>query len=289
MFLTLVLFAADFTTIQPPCETASLIQSGFAFTEGPAWSPEGELFFSDIPRNQILRMDKSGRITVFRSNSGGANGLAFDHQGRLIACEGRARRVTRTEKDGSITVLAAEWKGKRLNSPNDLALDSSGRIYFTDPRYGSRHDMEMDVEAVWRIDPDGTLTRLITDLKKPNGIAVSPDSRTLYVADNGADCVVAYPLKRNGSIGKGRVLCRLTGGPDGMAVDAAGRLYVTGPAGIWVFSPRGALLGIIEIPRLPANVCFGGPELKTIFVTARTDLYRVKLAQKGLPLPPSIR
>jgi len=282
MLLFLFICAADFTTIQPAGEAAVLVADGFAFTEGPAWSPEGELFFSDIPRNRIMRLTAEGKVTVYRENSGAANGLAFDRKGRLLACEGGARRLTRTEKDGSVTVLASMYKGKRLNSPNDLVLDRAGRIYFTDPRYGRRDDMEMKIEGVYRIDPDASITRIIDDLKKPNGIAISPDGKTLYVADNGADLVQAYPLREDGSIGPGRVLARLTGGPDGMTVDRTGRLYVTGPAGVWVFEPRrGRLLGIIETPQHPANCCFGGRDRKTLFVTARKALYKVKLAAEG--------
>lgn len=259
------------------------VSTGHRFTEGPAWDyrTPGALYFSDIPRTQILKVDADGKVTVYRDSSGGSNGLMFDAKGRLVACEGKARRMSRTEADGKIHVLADAYQGKKLNSPNDLAIGVDGSVYFTDPRYGRRDDLEQAKERVYRIAPDGTVTAVATDTVKCNGIAIAPDARTLYVADNGAKNVRAYPLKADGTLGGGQVIAKLTGGPDGMCVDAVGRLYVTGPGGIWVFTPAGRKLGIIPTPEHPANCCFGGADLQTLYITARKSLYKVRLKTKG--------
>jgi gluconolactonase len=294
-----------------------------AFTEGPVYSGDGSIYFSDIANNRIMRFlpgAKAGASgstpEVFRYPSGRANGLAFDLEGRLLACEGGEeggnRRVTRTEKDGRITVLADHYQGKRLNSPNDLDIDAQGRIYFTDPRYGDRADMELDKECVYRIDPDGTLTRIIEDMERPNGIAVSADQKTLYVIDNnnsrpgGSRKVYAYELRTDGSTGSRRVVHDFaTGrGGDGMCLDTGGNLYIAAglnapappaedgsvKAGVYIFSTAGKQLGFIPVPEdVVTNVAFGDPDLKTLYITAGKTLFRIRLNVRGFVLWPAAK
>jgi len=264
------------------------------FTEGPAYGPDGCVYFSDIG-NRIMKYDPAtGKTEEYRNPSGRANGLDFDPDGRLVAAEGAnkggARRVTRTEKDGKITVLADAWKGKKLNSPNDLTIDAKGRVYFTDPRYVGDEPREIDTESVYRIDPDGTLTQLITDVEKPNGILLSPDMKTLYVADSnpkGKQQLLAFPLKDDGSVGEKKVLYDFgkDRGIDGMVVDAKGNIYGAAgegkKGGVYVFSPEGKQLGFIPAPETPTNCVFGGKDRKTLYVTAGKSLYRITLNAEG--------
>jgi gluconolactonase len=300
--------------IVPPGSKVELVARAQAaletpFTEGPVYS-KGHLYFTDTSNSRILRahVDRHARLPlpleIFREPSGRANGLEFDADGRLLACEGGARRVTRTESNGAVTVLAERYEGKRLNSPNDLAVDARGRIYFTDPRYGKRDGLELDKESVYRIDPDLKIARIIADVERPNGIAVSPDQQTLYLVDNnpsrgGARKVYAYNLRADGSIGARRVLHDFgTGrGGDGMCLDSDGNAYVTAglnggfsqeqdssvKAGVYIFSPEGKSLGFIPVPEDSVTNCtFGGPELKTLFITAGTGLWRIGLNAKGM-------
>ncbi|GBD37025.1 Gluconolactonase [bacterium HR36] len=265
------------------------------FTEGPAYGPDHCVYFSDIG-NRILKYDpKTGKTTVFREPSGRANGLCFDRQGRLVACEGANggnRRVTITDKDGTVRVLADKWQGKRFNSPNDLDIDSQGRIYFSDPRYVGDEPREIDKEAVYRIDPDGKVTQLITDVQKPNGVAISPDGKTLYVADNnsaagGARLLLAYPLHADGSVGPRRVLYDFKNerGIDGMCLDEQGNILAAAgagdKAGIYVFSPQGKILTFLRTPETPTNCTFGGPDRKTLYITAGKSLYRIRTSVRG--------
>jgi len=256
------------------------VAGGFKFTEGPAWDYKSLLVFSDIPNKHIVQV-KDGQASVYRDQSGESNGLMFDAKGQLVACEGGARRISRQTAPGKWETLADSYDGKKLNSPNDLAIDSAGQVYFTDPRYGKGSGpVEQDKEAVYRIDADGKVARIIDDCKKPNGIAVSPDGKTLYVVDNGAGVTRAYPLAADGSVGAGKTLCPSRGG-DGMAVDSAGNLYITTDKGILVADPAGKELGVIPVPEVPANCCFGGPKVSTLYITARTGLYKIDLAARG--------
>jgi gluconolactonase len=276
------------------------------FSEGPAWHPAGHLLFEDTPRNRTLKLDGGDKVTVFREPSGQANGQAFDPQGRLVTCEGNGpsgtgRRVSRQEKDGTWVTLADKYKGKRLNSPNDLAIDGKGRIYFTDPRYTNRTDLEQDKEAVYRIDPDGKLTRVIDSLTRPNGILVSADGKTLYVADNASPGGVvqlwAFDLDAKGDASKGRAIYDFqTGrGIDGMALDTDGRIWATAgtkeKAGIYVFEPdakraKARLAKMIATPEDPTNVTFGGKDRDLLYITTTASLFRLKTAVKGQASPP---
>ena len=260
----------------------------FRFTEGPVWNRSGFLLFSDIPANTIYKWHPSGTITTFRTPSGNSNGLTYDRQRRLIACEHSNRRVTRTEKDGTITVLADRYNGKRLNSPNDIVVKSDGSIYFTDPPYGISPDQqEQEVNGVYRLSPKGELTLLASDFDRPNGLAFSPDEKRLYIADSSSRSHIrVFDVKPDGTLENGRVFATLKTGeegvPDGMKVDTKGNLYSTGPAGVWIFSPDGTHLGTIRFPEVPANCAFGGRDGRWLFVTARTGLYRIRLKVPGI-------
>jgi gluconolactonase len=256
------------------------LAGGFQFTEGPAWSlKDNALYFSDIPPAHIVRY-ADGKTTVANADSGQSNGLMFDKQGRLIACEHRGRRLSRAVLGQPAEEIVGKYQGKRLNSPNDLWIDAEGGIYFTDPRYGPRDDLELDKEAVYYVTAEGRITRIIDDLVRPNGIALSPDGKLLYVVDNGADTLHRYPVTGPGKIGKGQRIAYVTG-PDGMTVDEQGRLYVAGLGGVWVLDANGKWIGLIETPEQPANCTFGGPGWHTLFITARTSLYGVETLTRG--------
>jgi gluconolactonase len=280
--------------IIPPGAKLEKVWGDGEFTEGPAYGPGGCVYFSDIG-SRIMKYDPAtGKTVEYRNPSGRANGLDFDSDGRLVAAEGAntggARRVTRTEKDGAVTVLADSWKGKKLNSPNDLTIDTKGRVYFTDPRYVGDEPRELDAESVYRIDPDGTVTRIITDVEKPNGIILAPDMKTLYVADSnpkGKQLLLAFPLKEDGSVGDKKVLYDFgkDRGIDGMVVDAKGNIYGAAgegeKGGVYVFSPEGKRLAFIPTPETPTNCVFGGKDRKTLYVTAGKSLYRIPLNAEG--------
>lgn len=265
-----------------------------AFTEGPAHGPDGCIYFSDIG-NRILRFDPATRKTTeHRNPSGRANGLYFDPEGRLVACEGANtggnRRVTSTDKDGKVRVLADRWKGKRFNSPNDLTIDLKGRVYFSDPRYGGNESREIDTESVYRIDADGTVTQIITDVEKPNGIILAPDMKTLYLADSnprGKRQLLSFPLKEDGSVGVKKVLHDFGNdrGIDGMTIDVRGNLWATAgrgkTAGVYAFTPEGKKTGFIPTPEDPTNCVFGGKERKTLYITAGKSLYRIDVKAEG--------
>jgi gluconolactonase len=281
------------------------VAGGLGFGEGPAWHPDGYLLFEDVANNRTLKLDASDRVSVFREATGGANGLAFDRHQRLLVCEGNGsgggRRLVRIEKDGPPSVLADRYQGKRLNSPNDLAVDRRGRIYFTDPRYSKRENLELDREAVYRVDPEGTLTRVVDSLTRPNGIQVSGDGRTLYVAENaspgGAVQLWAFDLDGRGEARNGRILYDFGGGRgiDGMTLDTAGRLWATAgtkeKAGIYVFVPdakrrTAKLVTLIRTAEDPTNCTFGGPGREVLYVTTTSSLYRIRTAVRGQKSPP---
>ncbi|MCA9212346.1 MAG: SMP-30/gluconolactonase/LRE family protein [Planctomycetales bacterium] len=262
------------------------IEGKVAFTEGPAWHAESEsVFFTDIENNRIMRRMKDGSLQVYRQPSGKANGLVFDQQGRLYACEGGDKRVTRTELDGTITVLTDRFEGHRYNSPNDLALAPDGSIYFTDPRYGSRDDMELEVEGVYYVSRRGKITRVIDDMVRPNGIALSLDRKTLYAVDNGAQTIKQYGVNDDGSLANGSLFFDMGkecgGGGDGMTIDSRGNIYCAGAGAVWAWNPNGELLAKITPPEGPANCVFGGADNRTLFITARTGFYSVTMNVAG--------
>jgi len=275
------------------------LAGGMKFTEGPVWLPkEKKLVFSDIPNNRLMQWSEADGLSVFRADSHQANGNILDLQGRLISCQHAARSVVRTEKDGSITVLADRWNGKRFNSPNDVAVRSDGTLWFTDPPWGLRgRKREVPGHWVYRLDPDsGEVRPVIQDLAMPNGIVFSPDERRLYVADTGGHRlnldpalrelpgrVHCYAMDARGRLG--RKLFHIEGGSDGMAVDVKGNLYTTHGGSVQVFDADGGKLGEIRTPEAPANCAFGGEDYRTLFITARSSLYRVRLRHRGA-IPP---
>ncbi len=270
---------------------AERLATGFGFTEGPLWHPDGFYYFVDIRRNTLHRLIPGKEPEVVRADTGEGNGTTFDLQGRLILCEGGHRRLTRTSTDGRVEVLVDRFEGKRLNRPNDVVCKSDGSIYFTDP--GLRvplAERELASAGVYRLRPDGSLT-LVADCEYPNGLAFSPDERVLYVANTRwAQYIHALELDDTGSLVRRRIFADMSsdetdGVPDGMKVDVEGRVYCTGPGGTWVFAPDGARLGIIRTPEVPANLAFGGPDLRTLFFTARTSIYTLRVKTPGRPHP----
>jgi sugar lactone lactonase YvrE len=261
------------------------LATGFKFTEGPAQGPDGKIYFTDIPNNRIHTYSESdGTVGVYRENSGAANGLMFDAQGRLYACEGGNRRFTRTDLQGNIQVLAEAFEGKKLNSPNDLDLLPDGGAYFTDPRYGPRDNMEMKEEAVYFLSAQGKLSRPVANLERPNGLILSNERDTLYVADNGSRLIWAYRVGRDGGLHGGHVFAPMDtskGGGDGMTLDERGNVYCAGAGAIWVWNRAGSLLARIPVPEGPANCTLAGPDRKSLYITARTSLYRLRMAVAG--------
>lgn len=278
-----------FSRIVPDDARIEKLAGGFRFTEGPVWDRTGNrLLFSDIPANQIKQWTPDGKVTTFREPSGNSNGLTFDRQGRLIACEHGNRRVSRTEKNGKVVTLAERYGEKRLNSPNDVVVKSDGSIYFTDPPYGIRPEQqELSFQGVYRLVPGGKLTLLAQDFDRPNGLAFSPDEKVLYIADSSRRMHVrAFDVRADGTLANGRVFAELRsneeGAPDGMKVDREGNVYCTGPGGVWVFAPNGNHLGTIKPPEVPANCAWGDADGRTLYMTARTGLYRIRLKIPGL-------
>ncbi len=268
------------------------VAEGFQFTEGPALGPDGRIWFNDIPNERSHVFDPaSGATSLHREQTNRANGLMFTPAGALLACEGGGRRLTRQEGSGEVTVLADSFDDKPFNAPNDLDIDGKGGIYFTDPGYGRKpEEMPLGVEAVYYATPDKDRTkpakvvRVIDDLVRPNGVLVSNDKSVLYVIDNAANSLWAYDIQDDGSVKNGRKLCHFDPseerGGDGLTSDEFGNLYVAAN-GIYVISPEGKQLGVIEIPERPANCVFGARGSRTLYVTARTSLYAVKLNVDG--------
>ncbi len=261
------------------------LADGFRFTEGPVWHREGYLLFSDIPAHHIVKWVRREGTSVWRENSGNSNGLTFDLQGRLIACEHGNRRVSRTEKDGKITVIADRYQGKRLNSPNDCVVRSDGMIFFTDPPYGVRtEEKELSFHGVYRIMPGKDLILLSDDFDRPNGLAFSPDEKILYIADSSQrNHIRSFKVDEDGSLKEGKVFVEI-GTPDGIKVDSEGNLYTTSREGVVVFNPAGKRIAVIEVPEQPANCAFGGRNNKVLFITARTGVYAVRVNIPGAPV-----
>lgn len=304
-------FDPRFERLVPKDSKLEKLAQGFVWSEGPVWvRPEGYLLFSDIPRNRIMKW-QDDKLSVFLEPSGyfemkprggepGSNALITDKQGRIVMCQHGARRIARLEKDGKQTVLADRYEGKRFNSPNDLVYKSNGDLYFTDPPYGLVGNWddparELDFCGVFRLSADGKVDLMTKELARPNGLAFSPDEKTLYVANSDPNHPIwmAYPVNDDGTLGKGRVFFDTTpwvkqnqpGLPDGMKIDREGNLFATGPGGLHVFSPDGTHLGVIDTGERTSN-CNWGDDGSTIYVTVHMYLARLKTATKGNPVGP---
>ncbi len=296
--------------IVEPDQEAQQLATDFVFTEGPLWHPDGYWLFVDLRREPpvIHRMSPAGGTPeIIREPSGGTNGMTLDLQGRLLMCEGDNRRIARMESDGTINVVADRWDGKRFHRPNDIVCRSDGSIYFTNPS-GRVPEEEQEIEwpgTIHRIAPDGTVELSAHDIDFPNGIAFSPDESVLYVSNTRRlgerpdqywdgevkpnQFIQAYDVAADGSLSNSRKFGDMSsaedGVPDGMKVDAEGRVYCTGSGGVWVFSPAGEHLGIIRVPEIPANCAFGGPDFRTMLFTARTSVYSLRMTTPGNALP----
>ncbi|HEY1379122.1 MAG TPA: SMP-30/gluconolactonase/LRE family protein [Gemmataceae bacterium] len=292
----------------PPGAKLERLAEGFDWAEGPVWVPAGRyVLFNDIPKNTTFRWKQGRGVDVYLKPSGysgmapftgrepGANGMALDKDGRLLLCQHGDRRVVRQEKDGKLTVLADRYQGKRFNSPNDLCVRSNGDIYFTDPPYGLPKQMddpakELDFQGVYRVSAQGGVTLLTKEMSRPNGIALSPDEKTLYVnnSDGAKPVVMAFELKPDGTLGAGRVFFDAAplnkagkrGAPDGLKVDRQGNIFTTGPAGVLVLTPDGTHLGTVETGEPTAN-CNWGDDGSTLYITANKYLCRIRTVTKG--------
>ncbi len=257
------------------------VAGGYQFVEGPAWSHAGYLLFSDIPARKILRYTPGKGVDVFVEDSNGANGNAFDAKGRLYSCEGSGRRVVRRDKSGKVEVLADKFEGKPFNQPNDVVVRKDGHIYFSDPAWGSAYQTRQLDWGVYHITPKGELEVIARPKGRPNGLAFSPDGKILYVDNSDEKNVRAYDVDREGKTSNERVVVSgIEGVPDGMRVDVRGNLYVTANA-VEIYSAEGKHLGSVKLPEVPANCAFGDTDLQTLYVTARTSLYKIRMPVKG--------
>jgi sugar lactone lactonase YvrE len=277
-------FSPALRNVVPGALAAEQIATGFGFTEGPVWMPGGFLVFSDIPGDTIFRWDAASGHQIYRRPSANANGNAVDAAGRLLTCEHSGRRVAREERDGALVTLASHYEGRRLNSPNDVIVHSSGAVYFTDPPFGlpsGGEGAELGFAGVYRLAPDSALALISDALEGPNGLAFSPDERTLYVNDSRRHELYAFDVQPDGSAQNGRVIATTDrsagpGNPDGMKLDAAGALFMTGPGGVWVLAPDGERLGLLRFPERTANLAWGAAPGE-LYVTATTSVYRLTL------------
>ena len=276
--IAVAVFAQDFSEI-----TFDNLAKGLGYAEGPAWSREGFLVFSDTANDKLWKWVPGNVVAVLRENANGPAGNAFDAEGRLYTCETRARRITRTDKKGAVEVIAETWEGKRLNAPNDVVVSRTGHIYFTDPAFGDQTDRrELDFHGVYHIPPKNAPMKLIAKLPgRPNGIALAPTGRTLYVVSSDERNVRAFDLDKNGEASNERVvIAKIQGVPGGIRTDEKGNLYIAGKA-IYVYSPEGKTLHTIELRRPAANCGFGEIDGKTLFITAGPEVYRARLPLKG--------
>lgn len=271
-----------------PVGEVELVKDNFQFLEGPAAAPGGKLYFTDIPSATIYVLGPAGTIEVFLKPSGRANGLMYAGQGKLYACQMEGRLVSIDLKTKEIDVLADKHDGKRFNACNDLVIDKQGGVYFTDPRFSAPDPWPQGTEAIYYRAPDGKVTRLADDMAAPNGIILSPDQRTLYVIPSMQRQMFAFAVTEPGKLGEREIFCELkqpensnSSGGDGLTVDSAGNVYITSALGVQVYSPDGKLLGIIACPEQPANVSFGGPQNRTLYMTARKGLYRCEMEIAG--------
>ena len=271
------------------------VAGGCKFTEGPAVSPGGELFFSDIENNRIMKVAGSGKVQEFRRPSGRANGIVFDSRGRLVMCQGGGpgggRRVARLEKDGRETVLAETYGGKKFIAPNDLCIDGLGRIFFTDPYYGPPAVKSQPSSGVYLIRAEGKVQLLLKDLLKPNGIALSPDGRHLYISDRGTQKLHRYRVEEDGSLAGRKIIYDFSPdrGIDGMCLDTKGNIYGAAgkgkTTGLFVISPGGQLLLHRPMPEFSTNVSFGGKDGRDLYLTASSSVYKMRSTEEGLAWP----
>jgi gluconolactonase len=282
-----VRMTSEFHKIVPANAELKKLGGGLGFVEGPTWFARdgGYLIFSDIPGEKLMKWSAKDGLTTYRVNTHGANGNCVDRDGRLITCEHLSRRVTRTEKDGTIETLVERYEGGRFNSPNDVVVKSDRTVWFSDPDYGlGNAPREVPGMYVYRLWPKtGKIMPVVKDCDHPNGLCFSPDEKRLYVADSGKPHqVMVYDVKKDGTLSNGRVFCVIDKGvPDGMRCDATGRLFSSAGDGVQIFDENGQLIGKILVPETPANLCFGGKDRKTLFITARTSLYCIELNVQG--------
>ncbi len=286
-------FEPLFENLQP-----RTVATGFVFTEGPLWDPSGTLYVSDVDARIHYKVNpETGEKTVIRENSGGANGAVFDQQGRVMICEQDARRVCRYEPDGSLTLLVDRFEGKRLNRSNDIVRGPGNSFYFTDPDKKAlpEEEKELGYAAIWRLNEDGSLHLMASDMNHPNGLAFSPDGKILYASNSRPDPHMhAYDVAADGTLSNSRIVDpmpygpagELDGVPDGLKLDAAGNIYSTGPGGIWIWNADEELLGVLELPELPANLGWGDADRRTMYVTARTSVYSLRVKTPGIPVQP---
>lgn len=291
-FVVSTVFAADQSLVAPG-ESVQKLAGGMKFTEGPVWLPkEKKLVFSDIPNSKLMQWSESAGLSVFRESKN-ANGNILDLEGRIISCQHSGRNLIRINADGTSTVLADKFEGKRFNSPNDVAVRSDGTLWFTDPPWGLTGPHEIPGHWVYKLDPTSGKTEVILkSLAMPNGIVFSPDESRIYIADTGGHkrhpdpefhslpaSIQCHAVSKDGSFGK--KLFHIDAGSDGMAVDVKGNLYTTHAGNVHVYDADGKKLQQIDVPEGPANVCFGGDDFKTLFITARTSLYSVRMVNAG--------
>lgn len=279
--------ATEFGKIVPPGAAVEKLAGDMKFIEGPVWLPRdgGFLVFSDIPANQLKKWTPAGGVTVFREPSGNANGNTLDRQGRLVTAEHGGRCVGRTESDGTVRALVERYRGKKLNSPNDVVVKSDGTVWFTDPPYGIKPgEKEQPANYVFCYDPGSDSLRAVADdFDRPNGLCFSPDEKWLYIADSGQPRHIrVFAVRPDNTLTGGEVFCKIDpGAPDGIRCDADGRIWSSAGDGVQVFAPNGALIGKILTPEVPANLCFGGANGRTLFITARTSLYCIPTLVTG--------
>lgn len=291
LFLTFFLacnFLLAAETVEPTGKVET-VKTGFAFTEGPSWDTKGSLYFSDIPNSTIHVVGKNDKISAFTTSSNHTNGTLVDSRGRLLACQMDGQVVAYNTTTKEEVVLANSFEGKRFNAPNDLVIDQRGGIYFTDPLFRAPDPLPQGIQSVYYISKSGKVSRVTDHIAAPNGIALSPDGSRLYIAPSHQSEMLVYDVKRPGKLANGRTFCTLTQpegksgtGGDGMVLDVEGNLYFTTHLGVEIFSADGEKLGLVKFPEQPANVTFAGEDRKTMYVTARTGLYRVRMPIAGL-------
>lgn len=284
---------ARFREVVGDAPAVERLATGFMFTEGPIWHPrEGHLTFSDIPGNHMRRWTPGGGIVTYRKPSNMANGNVYDRQGRMVSCEHATSSVTREEAGGGRRVLASHYAGKELNSPNDIVVKSDGGVYFTDPTYGRMEGFgvprpqDLDFQGVYRVEDDGSRIRLLADdFEQPNGLCFNRAETILYVNDTGRGHIRRFTVRPDGAVSGGEIWAELSGdgegGPDGLKVDENDNVYCCGPGGLHVFAPDATCLGVVRVPEMLANFTWGDGDMRSIFLTASTSLYRVRSATPG--------